>query len=73
MDGAPPMFSCAAPQTGSCTAGSPAGGVDVLVGAKPPWNQPQETFELFSRLPMFSPVNAASAPFEAWLLSEQSS
>ena len=65
------MLACAEPQTGR--AWVLPGASDVPVGAKPPSNQPQETFLAFSRSPMFCPVSAARAPSVVWLPSEQSS
>ena len=65
------MLVCAEPQTGR--AWVEPGASDVPVGVKPPSNQPQETFLVFSRSPMFCPVSAARPPSVAWLPSEQSS
>ena len=45
----------------------------VLVGAKPPWNQPQLMPLALSRSPTFLPVATASGLVEVWLASEQPS
>src|SRR5579885_500817 len=53
---APPIFWCEEPHTALPFV--------VLVGAKPPSNQPQVIFLAFSRSPMFGPLIAAVAPTE---------
>ena len=63
------MFWCVAPHTANPVLLSAA----LVVGAKPPWNQPQVTWCAFSRSPMFLPVMTPSALVAVWLVSEQSS
>ena len=60
------MLLWVAPHTGN-----PA--LFVLVGANPPWNQPQVTCRALSRSPMFLPVITPSGLVEVWLESEQPS
>src|SRR6266566_5594406 len=60
------MLACAAPQTAK-----PA--VLVLVGLKPPWNQPHVMLFWSSRSPTLRPWSAARLLVLAWLPPEQSS
>src|SRR5258708_39283464 len=60
------MLVCVAPQTAKPAA-------LVLVGRKPPWNQPDVMLLEFSRSPTLRPWSAARLFVLTWLPSEQSS
>src|SRR5262249_54027333 len=64
MTALPPMLLWVVPHTGNPAA-------LVLVGANPPWNQPQVMCRAFSRSPMFLPVTTARGLVEVWLEGEQ--
>src|SRR3979411_2850649 len=58
------MLACAEPQTAKPAA-------LVLVGLKPPWNQPHVMLLALSRSPTLRPCSAARLLVLVWLLAEQ--